>query len=105
MNKKTQKAIAASKDRLVYYLTADEAALIDEFRIRHHRRKDEVLRDNLPRCKYCVSQRVAYLYPAKKDGYCGSHWRMITRWGYDPATYSYERDGHGPPPTIYPAGT
>lgn len=91
MNKKTQQAIAAGKGRTVYYLTDEEAEIIDQLRLNARRLKDTESYNDKPKCKYCTRYPSGYDYPAKRDGYCGIHWRMIQRWGHDPATYELGR--------------
>jgi hypothetical protein len=80
MNKKTQKAIAASKGRSVYYLTPEEAKVIDNMRLNGRDQRNR----NQPNCKHprCLAHAKD-----KYFGYCGNHHRMIERRGYDPATY------------------
>jgi hypothetical protein len=92
MNKKTQKALAASKGRRVYWLSEEEAEVIDEIRIKKAIRR-ELAKKRAARvtCNWNCDA------PAKRDGYCMIHWKMITRWGYEPAKYDFDRDGYGPP--------
>src|SRR5262245_39728521 len=96
MNERTRKGIAASKGRLVYYLTEDEAAVIERMRGEAYVKNYEARRAALLRCKWKECGDYRNGPPAKRDGYCGVHWKMIERWGYDPATYDPDKDGRGP---------
>lgn len=58
-----------------YYLSAEEAAVIDDLRYEKKRSKQEAKSADLPRCTEC-DRRPGYSPPAKKDGLCGVHWNM-----------------------------